>query len=882
MEDSRNSLYRLIADSLARWIRHDAPLLSAAMAFYALISIGPLAMIAVGLIGRLAGAATVRTYIVEMMSTPLDESTLELLRQILETRWSPGTDVLGTMLAMAMLVLASTAGYNHLRSSLNRIFESPPREQGRVLSAVRGRILSFLLVLASGAILLISLGLRSVMTALDARISDVLAVPAPLLSISELVSFLVTLTGLFAVMFRVLPDRKLSWRPLLLGALVTTVLFLMGEWVIGQYMGRVNMGSAFGVAGSAVVLAVWVYYSAMVVFLGASVTCTHAEATGFVTPPASSAPPEAGSRDAVLPMLLVALGLGALGGAFAPGALAAQDRAAEVRVSVSGVPNGLRDNVFATMTLARTPSRARLTRTQIRAQLERAPGEVRAALEPFGYYEAAVRDSVRFDGRRWQVTLTVTPGPAVILTRADVRIEGPGTVDTAFTNVRERTPLAVGQPLLHPAWDALKSGLAGAAADRGYLDAAFDSSVIRVDRTQRTAEAVLVLQTGPRYQLGEVTFIQEGLDPDLLEPMVPWDSGDPFTSRDLLALHTALSDGPYFSSVEVVPRRDLATGLVVPVEVTLTLTRPQLYALGGGYGTDTGARVTFNAELRRLNRMGHRAELDAWLAQNERRATGSYMIPLGDRFGSLVTLNGGWVDADPTTSTSETWLVGATLEGLRNVWRAQLSATLERATWEVGPQEGVSNLLLLGTGLSRVRADDRIAPSRGSLLRFRLRGGHDALVSNVRVLDGGVEARWIRGFGGRWRILTRGEAAALGTSSFDELPPSLRYFAGGDRSVRGYGYQELGPDDGLGNVIGGRGLLVMSVELDARVRTDWRLAVFGDVGNAVNALGDPLEAGAGAGIRWRSPIGMVRLDGAFAVTQPGWPFRIHVNLGPEL
>ncbi len=555
---------------------------------------------------------------------------------------------------------------------------------------------------------------------------------------------------------------------------------------------------------------------------------------------------------------------------------------ARVRVEVRGVSGEMRDNVTATLSVARQPSRTQMSEERVRLLLTRVPDEVRAAMEPFGYYAATSRDSLAYDGRRWRVTVDVEPGLPILLREAVVRIEGPGAQDTALVRIRDRASLTIGSPLAHAAYETVKGQLIGTALDRGYLDAAFDSSSIFVDRVERGARAVLVLRTGPRYTLGEVTFVQDVLDPELLQDLVPWTPGDAFSRAQLLELQTSLTAEPYFSSAEIVPVRDRAQGLVVPIEVVLTPASRQLYSIGGGYGTDTGIRATFGAEFRRLNRAGHRAIVDAWLAQVERRATGSYLIPLGDRLGTLLSLSGGWVDANPVTSETETWLAGATIDGIYGDWRAQVSTTLERASFAVGTQEGISTLFLIGSGLSRVLADDRIEPMRGSLLRLRARAGHDAILSDVRLFDMGLELRWIRGLGDRYRVLWRGELGALVTSDFSKLPGSVRYFAGGDRSVRGYEYQELGPLDELGDVIGGTKLLVTALELDAAVRSGWRVALFADLGNALDSWGDRLEVGAGAGIRWRSPVGMVRLDGAFAVTRDGWPFRVHLNLGPEL
>ena len=240
------------------------------------------------------------------------------------------------------------------------------------------------------------------------------------------------------------------------------------------------------------------------------------------------------------------------------------------------------------------------------------------------------------------------------------------------------------------------------------------------------------------------------------------------------------------------------------------------------------------------------------------------------------------MDSNPTTSDTETWFVGTSVASVLAGWRSEVSLTLQRSQFEVGTVSGITTLLLLGTGVSRVRADDRIDPAHGSLVRARVRGGLEEILGDVTLLDLGAEARLIRSVAPRLRARARVETAALFTSRFSRLPGSIRYFAGGDRSVRGFAYQSIGPVDNVGNVIGGSRLLVASFEVEFRVLRSWGIAAFVDGGNAFTSFSDPLETGVGAGLRWRSPIGMVRLDGAFAVSQPAAPFRFHLSLGPEL
>jgi translocation and assembly module TamA len=564
---------------------------------------------------------------------------------------------------------------------------------------------------------------------------------------------------------------------------------------------------------------------------------------------------------------------------FAPCALAAQD--GPVRVEVRGVDGELRRNVLAVLSLARGSGSGRMEEARVRNLHGRAQREIELALQPFGRYQPRVDGTLQYDGRRWIATYTVEPGPPVLLTRADIRVSGPGEDDPYFQAILQQLPLALGEPLSHARYEAIKLGLEGVAAERGYLDAVFERAEIGVDRENLSAEIVLHFSTGPRFQFGTVTFVQEVLDPEVLRRMVPFRPGAPFEAQQLLALQNALTAGPYFAGVEIVPRRELAEGLLVPLEVHLVPHRPQRYLVGGGYGTDTGPRGTLEVEFRRLNRMGHRAEGQVRASLIERRISTRYLLPVGGR-GGLLSFSAGFEDSNPSTSDTETFLVGTTLSRILGGWKQDLSLTMQRASYEVGIDSGISTLLVLGVGLSRVRTDDRIFPTWGSLVSLRARGSHDGLLSDTRFLQLGAEGKVVRSLGSRVRVLGRGEIGFLSSPGFRDLPASFRYFAGGDRSIRGYGYQSLGPQDQEGNVIGGIRKLVLSLETDFRFLDRWGVAAFVDGGNALTSFSDGWKKGAGIGLRWRSPIGLIRIDGAFALGGHSSPFRVHFNIGPEL
>jgi len=555
---------------------------------------------------------------------------------------------------------------------------------------------------------------------------------------------------------------------------------------------------------------------------------------------------------------------------------------APLRLELLGVQDDMRRNVTAALSLSRSADGTRLSEAQVTALVARVSREVAVALEPFGHYEPTAISSFRYDGRRWIATVEVDPGTPVRLATVDVGIVGPAAGDPLFAAAVERFRLEPGEVLSHPRYEALKAALFGSASERGHLDAGFDTAVVRVDRAAHTADVVLHFDPGPRFRFGPVTFIQNVLDSELLDSYVPFRPGDPFDAALLLRLQLSLLDGPWFTAAEIVPQREQADGLEVPIHVFLTPHPAQRFAVGGGYGTDTGPRATFSTELRRLNRAGHRAEAELRASWLERRASTQYALPVRGGRSGLLTLSAAYVDLNPATSDTETFLLGASLGRVLSGWRQDVSLTWQRASFEVGTQSGVSTLLVLGTGLSRVRADDRVEPTRGGLVRIRARGSVDGILSDQSVLDLGLEGKLVRTVLPDTRLIGRAEVGHLRVDDFARLPATFRYFAGGDRSVRGFGYQSLGPLDGDGNVVGGPALAVTSLEVDRRVYGGWRVAAFVDHGNALAARGDPLATGVGAGIRWRSPIGMIRLDTAWGVSAPGSPFRLHLNLGPEL
>ncbi|HYG63807.1 MAG TPA: autotransporter assembly complex family protein [Thermoanaerobaculia bacterium] len=580
--------------------------------------------------------------------------------------------------------------------------------------------------------------------------------------------------------------------------------------------------------------------------------------------------------------------------------------AEKVRIEVEGLERDLERNVRAILSLDEARGDDDLTEDRIRRLHDRAQEEIELALQPFGYYRPTLQSTLERDGDTWVARYVVDPGPPLQVQTRDLRVEGEGADDPAIQEIVREFPLEQGETLYHPDYEEGKAAFDDYAARNGYLDAAFDVSEIRVDLANYTSDVVLHYDTGPRYRFGPVLFHQNFLDPDLLRGYVTFEEGEPLNVDEVLEMQNALSDSPYFERVEVVPRTEQREGLTVPIDVNLTPSKKQRWTTGVGYGTDTGPRGTVGLELRRINRRGHRGRAEARISEIERSFQSSYEVPGPYPRTDVLSYNVGYREEITDDIESESILVGASLSQARGDWREAFSLNLQREDFVVGELDrGRAELILPQASWSRVEADDRIFTTKGHRLQFEFRGTDDAIGSNVSLVQAEAEGKLIRSFSDNFRFISRAQVGWTQTDQFRSLPASLRFFGGGDQSVRGYGYQELGRRvcfsvegeelegddcDGAAETfnIGGEALLTGSVEVEYQFLEEWRflkkwgVAAFYDTGNAFESFSGDLESGAGVGLRWLSPIGPIRADVAWALTEEGTPVRFHLTVGPDL
>lgn len=574
--------------------------------------------------------------------------------------------------------------------------------------------------------------------------------------------------------------------------------------------------------------------------------------------------------------------------------------AAAIKIDVEGVDGELRGNVYAFLSLERFRYRENLDEDTVQRLYNRVDGEVRSAMKPFGYYEPQVRTTLepQDGGKDWHVIVTIDPGPAVLIDAVDVKVEGPGAQDPVFDALRNQTALRKGEVLNHGIYEQVKGDLTRTAAANGYLDAKLTEHDLQVDTAAHTARISLAIETGSRYRFGKVAIEQTVIRPELMRRFLRFKEGEPYNTTELLRTQFALDDSLYFSTVEVLPGdRDPAT-LTVPISIQAKKSDRQ-FQLGPGYGTDTGVRATFGWTDTRINSLGHRFRIEVRASAISRTADARYDIPIGDPAIERVSLELARREEQisdlDTTENSFT----PSLQQVRGHWQRVAGISVMQTTTDDGARIVRNNLLVPTISFASVPEGflGEALFSRG--LYFDLIGSQSLLGSRADFVRAHGQFERVFDLIPQWHLLVRGEAGASLVRNFNELPGIFRFFAGGDRSVRGFAYNSLAPKETLDlrdcdptvalkaqlchveRTVGGRNLLFGSVEVARDLPRNLAVATFFDIGNAFNRFGDPMAYSVGVGMRYRLPVVTLGIDVAQPLSTNNSP-RLHLNISPKL
>ncbi|HUL82559.1 MAG TPA: autotransporter assembly complex family protein [Gammaproteobacteria bacterium] len=554
---------------------------------------------------------------------------------------------------------------------------------------------------------------------------------------------------------------------------------------------------------------------------------------------------------------------------------------ARADVELTGLDPAQNANVRAYLDLVNEPCDAPAWRVE--QQYDAAPAKIRSALEALGYYEPRIASTLEHPAQCWHAKFAITVGPPTLVRNLDVQLTGEASGDATFVIARDQSSLKTGAVLHHGDYETLKRRWLDLAAERGYADAKFTANRIDVYPSERVADIVLHFDSGKRYRFGDISFDQDVLSDELIHSYVKIKKGDPYDGQQLNALYTSLANAGYFRNIEVRPRpADRETG-EISVDIALAGAKRRFISYGVGYSTDTGPRFRFSRTNRRVNDEGHQFGITAQVSPLVSEVTANYRMPINDPRTDWLAFDAGVKRETTDTADSDSLQIGMRRATRReNGWIRITMLNFLVEDFTVGDQTGRAQLLMPGVDWARVHSDNTIRPTHGGKLELEARGAADALLSDSSFVQVVLHGKWIWSPTAHSRLLLRSELGAMQQSDFAALPPSVRFFAGGDNSVRGYDYKSLGPTDSTGQVIGGSELAVESLEYEHNVRPHWSVAMFVDSGNAFDRGAFDTKTGAGIGARWQSPLGPIRVDVAHPFDDPTTNWRLHITLGPDL
>lgn len=514
---------------------------------------------------------------------------------------------------------------------------------------------------------------------------------------------------------------------------------------------------------------------------------------------------------------------------------------------------------------------------------------VATALEPYGYYNSQVDIQPLEDT---DILLTVDVGEPLLVSNVTREIIGAGRLDPVFKQGFDAFPLKPGDVLHQPTYEDFKSSMFAFALSNGYFDFFWQATRLDLVRETHEANVLLVAQSGPQYLFGDIEIIGEDKAKAIIKRLSPFEKGQRYTAELLTQFNRRLNEAGYFQRVIARPVVNKAVDLHVPIEVTVTHLPRDTFNVGGGASTDIGPRVRLRWERPWVNSRGHSATTQLFISQPQQSISFDYKIPMRDVTHDYASILVGYEFLEDNDTDSESFTIAGkrysreTDSPFQRIW----SLTYQRALFtQANLPAQTTDLLMPGYSISYLDSEGELDIVNGSHYLLSVEAGQEGIGSDISLVKASAQAKWIRTLGNH-RFTARAEVGAIETDEFDRVPPTMRFFAGGDQSIRGFGYNSVGTrvisENENGEIeeplIGDPYLITTSIEYAHPFAENWRAALFADVGTATSDFDETPALGVGTGVHWITVIGPVRFYIARGYSDYENTWRVHFALGPEL
>lgn len=548
-----------------------------------------------------------------------------------------------------------------------------------------------------------------------------------------------------------------------------------------------------------------------------------------------------------------------------------------LRYVVSGIQDkAMLKNVNDTLLNLRSHIEVPLTDTDARHFNQKAPRLIQDALKPYGYFRSHVQSSLIKTQKGWLAHYDITPGAPLPLMAIQIEIQGEGKTDRKIDQWLAHEPLHVGDPLNTITYDAIKNSLNDLAMERGYFDAKLIKSQIRINLAAYHAKIIIIFNTGSRYHFGDTSFSTTPFYEKFLRRFLRYHAGQPYNAKKLENTQEGLVTSNYFNQVLITPKPKEATNGQVPIHIGLLPRNSRAYTVGLGYGSYTGIRGTLGLTLRHIGGEGHRFHAIIRGSQKNSSLITRYMIPGPDPARDLFTIGAGASNINQSTGTGHNATFGLTYTLSRGHWKNSLTLAYLNERYNLTNLPFTSTQLVYPTFDTKyLNANHNMNPSRGFSFETQLSGADKNILSRTDFFQILMHIKTLFTIEKtKTRLIFRSDIGHTNIANIAELPLSLQLFAGGSRSVRGYGYNSIGP---------GRNLVVGSTEIQQRVYGKLYLAGLVDAGVVGNQdLFQHINVGVGPGLAWLTPVGTMELTVAEAPTQSNKPWTIQFTMGTVL
>ena len=612
-----------------------------------------------------------------------------------------------------------------------------------------------------------------------------------------------------------------------------------------------------------------------------------------------------------------------------------------VVTELRGVDGAMLANVRAHLSLVQAERLDNISVWRLRQMTADARDEAREALRPFGYYRPRIEVRLvepERDGEPWRANIRIEPGDPVTIGEVNLLLEGPGADHPDLVAWRDSWPLGEGAVLHHPTWESAWQNLTEIASTNGFFDHRFEQRRVQVDPDRNQARIDLHFKTGQRYRFSGYSSEPTPFAPRVLDRLTIIEADEPYTLERVDEQREVMARSNLFERVVVEEERDRETGQV-NLHYRLNERPPNTYRATLGFGTDTGARLQLGWVRHYLSSRGNRLDsgFGAQQSDNEFVLRSEYQHPRGNDPGDFLTASAllrRQQDNFRFNDENRREAVFDSFSGSREQVELRFGRLEQRLFWQNRFQEleerlflallnesfdafrearlseeneallqtnpDLGNFLQTETNTLALGAQWRLPnvsgtgfSTSGQIVEARLLAAHESLGSDVSFAQAYLSGRWHHLFGDRHKLLVSGEIGYTEAKvrkldlslddrflalSITELPERYRFKTGGDRTVRGYGFETLST-----NRNGANHILTASLEYEYRVGENWSLAAFYDIGNAFNNWEQrKLKRGVGAGFRWYTLIGPIQIDIAQALDDIDTPWRLHFTIGTRL